>query len=250
MISTSYSYNEADLFPAYAIRQCNEYAKLGLMGVTFLYSSGDGGVAGDGGVCLNTDGAVEYLSNHLKSQTHLIAGSQSTEGKMFNPSFPGTCPYVTALGATQVSPGQSVWEHENVCEQVIYSGGGLSNYFGMSAYQMTAVEGYLAPYPISYPKDVYDTTRVCFRTLSSRNVADSFISQSRAFPDISANGANYVAAVDGAFIFMYGTSASSPVVGAILTMVNDVRIARGKSPIGFINPAVSPTLHFICSDCR
>ncbi|OAX30875.1 hypothetical protein K503DRAFT_806617 [Rhizopogon vinicolor AM-OR11-026] len=49
VISTSYTYNEADLSPAYAIRQCNEHAKLGLMGVTFLYSSGDGGVAGDGG---------------------------------------------------------------------------------------------------------------------------------------------------------------------------------------------------------
>ncbi|OJA13987.1 hypothetical protein AZE42_04597 [Rhizopogon vesiculosus] len=205
VISTSYAYNEADLSPAYAIRQCNEYAKLGLMGVTFLYSSGDSGVAGDGGVCLNAD------------------GSQSTDGKMFNPSFPGTCPYVTAVGATQVSPGQSVWEPENACEQVIYSGGGFSNYFGMPAYQRTAVEEYITAYPISYPKHVYNSTG------------------SRAFPDISANGANYVTAVDGAFIFIYGTSASSPVVGAILTMVNDARIARGKSPIGFINPAIYST---------
>lgn len=37
---------------------------------------------------------------------------------------------------------------------------------------------------------------------------------------------------------MYGTSASTPVVGAILTMVNDARLVHGKKPIGFINPAI------------
>ena len=56
VISTSYGYNEADLSPAYASRQCAEYAKLGLMGVTMLFSSGDNGVAGNGGLCLNPDG--------------------------------------------------------------------------------------------------------------------------------------------------------------------------------------------------
>lgn len=41
---------------AYATRQCGEYGKLGLMGTTVLYSSGDFGVAGEGGVCINPDG--------------------------------------------------------------------------------------------------------------------------------------------------------------------------------------------------
>ena len=61
---------------------------------------------------------------------------------------------------------------------------------------------------------------------------------SRGFPDLSANGANYVIAIDGNFSLVYGTSASSPVVGALLTMVNDARITVGKSPIGFINPTI------------
>ncbi len=56
IISTSYASDEADLTPFYAIRQCNEYGKLGLMGVTILYSSGDHGVAGNNGVCLNPNG--------------------------------------------------------------------------------------------------------------------------------------------------------------------------------------------------
>ena len=42
--------------PFYVTRQCNEYGKLGLMGVTILYSSGDNGVAGNQARCLAADG--------------------------------------------------------------------------------------------------------------------------------------------------------------------------------------------------
>ena len=48
------------------------------------------------------------------------------------------------------------------------------------------------------------------------------------------HSANYVVAVDGTFTLIYGTSASAPVVGAIITLINDARIALGnlKGPIG------------------
>jgi tripeptidyl-peptidase I len=60
----------------------------------------------------------------------------------------------------------------------------------------------------------------------------------RGFPDIAANGANYVVAVDGTFELVYGTSCSSPVVGSMITLINDARIAQGKAPVGFINPVL------------
>lgn len=44
--------------------------------------------------------------------------------------------------------------------------------------------------------------------------------------------ANYAVALEGNFTLVYGTSASSPVVGSIITMINDARIAKGKSPVG------------------
>lgn len=44
--------------------------------------------------------------------------------------------------------------------------------------------------------------------------------------------------IDGEFDLVFGTSASSPVVGAIITAINDARIHAGKSPVGFINPTV------------
>ncbi|KAJ6622436.1 Pro-kumamolisin, activation domain-containing protein [Mycena sp. CBHHK59/15] len=138
--------------------------ELGLMGVTFLYSSGDNGVAGNSALCLNAD------------------GSQSTSGTRFNPTFPGSCPYITSVGATQVLPGHTVLNPESACASVIYSGGGFSNYFAIPDYQKTQVQGQ--------------------------------------------------------FYLVFGTSASAPVVGAILTLVNDARLNAGKSPIGFINPTI------------
>ncbi|KAJ7931201.1 subtilisin-like protein [Mycena leptocephala] len=205
VISTSYGYNEADLSPAYTARQCAEYAKLGLMGVTVVYSSGDNGVAGNSGLCLNPD------------------GSQTTSGKIFNPSFPSTCPFITAIGATQVNPGAKVTDPESACEQVIFSGGGFSNYFGMPDYQKGAVAGYIKANlnPGPYATNLYNASGT-----------------SRAYPDISANGANYIIAVDGQFGLVFGTSASAPVVGSMLTMINDARLALGKRPIGFINPTI------------
>lgn len=38
--------------------------------------------------------------------------------------------------------------------------------------------------------------------------------------------------IDGEFELVFGTSASSPVVGSLITLVNDARIAAGKSPVG------------------
>ena len=58
VISTSYALAEADVTPFYATRQCSEYGKLGLLGGTILYSSGDQGVAGNEGFCLNSDGKL------------------------------------------------------------------------------------------------------------------------------------------------------------------------------------------------
>ncbi|KAH7925917.1 hypothetical protein BV22DRAFT_1010230 [Leucogyrophana mollusca] len=202
VISSSYGYNEADLSAKYATRQCVEYGKLGLMGVTVISGTGDSGVEGNGDMCLNPD------------------GSQSATGTGFNPTFPGVCPFVTAVGATQIRPNASILEPEIACQDHIYSGGGFSNYFAIPDYQKAAVTGYLKNYTPNYPAGTFNT------------------SGSRAYPDLSANGAHYAVAIDGQMTPAFGTSASAPVVGAILALVNDARIALGKKPIGFINPTI------------
>lgn len=204
VISTSYAYNEADLTAFYEMRQCNEYMKLGLQGTTFFYSSGDYGVAGNGGQCIAANGSY----------------NDGTSGR-FNPSFPGTCPYITSVGATQIKPGASVTQPEEACETVIFSGGGFSNVFPLPSYQAAAVKSFFANHPPPYTSAQYNNSQ-----------------QTRGFPDISANGANYVIAVDGTFSLVYGTSASSPVAASIFTLVNEARLAIGKSSVGFINPVL------------
>ncbi|KAI0044218.1 subtilisin-like protein [Auriscalpium vulgare] len=203
VVSVSYGQDEWTVTPAYANRQCTEYAKLGMLGTTVLYSSGDDGVAGGGGVCIGPDG------------TGIVNGTR------FAPSFPVTCPYVTAVGATQINPNSTVHDPESACEQVIFSGGGFSDIFPMPAYQAKAVSSYLKKHTPSYTAEQYNNS-----------------GSARAIPDLSANGANYVVALEGGFEQVFGTSASSPVVGSIFTLINDARIALGKKPVGFINPAI------------
>ena len=101
----------------YQKRQCNEYMKLGLQGVSLVFSSGDAGVASNWG-CLK-------------------------EGKgqqVFNPNFPSSCPYVTSVGATTLT-GSAIKDAERAVTQ-FPSGGGFSNYFDRPSYQADAVKSF------------------------------------------------------------------------------------------------------------
>jgi len=54
-----------------------------------------------------------------------------------------SCPYVTAVGATKVYPGRTVFEPESVAfdSQLDFaSGGGFSNVYLAPSYQKSAVE--------------------------------------------------------------------------------------------------------------
>lgn len=205
VISTSYGFNEADLTPAYEQRQCAEYMKLGLAGTTILYSSGDSGVAGNGGECIDpTTGQFNDGSSG-----------------MFAPSFPGGCPFVTSVGATQINPGSTVDDPESACAQVIFSGGGFSNVFDMPDYQADAVATWFTDFPTDYTSSQFNNSGLA-----------------RGFPDVAANGANYVVVIDAEGFLVFGTSASSPVFGSVITLINEQRLAAGKSPVGFLNPTL------------
>ncbi|KAF9000061.1 peptidase S8/S53 domain-containing protein [Cyathus striatus] len=78
--------------------------QLGMMGTSVLYSSGDDGIAGGG-------------------------DQPEVGGMKFSLSFPVMCPFMTAVGATQINPRSTVNNPEGSYEQMIFSGGGFSNYF-------------------------------------------------------------------------------------------------------------------------
>lgn len=93
-------------------------------------------------------------------------GQETPTGVRFNPEFPASCPFVTAVGATQVNPGSSVFEPESACEQVIFSGGGFSNIFPMPDYQKTAVSHFLESHPPPYTAAQYNNSgavKTCLR---------------------------------------------------------------------------------------
>jgi tripeptidyl-peptidase-1 len=133
---------------------------------------------------------------------------------------------VTSVGATQVKHDYSITptvpSPEAACETVIYSGGGFSNNFPLPAYQADAVAFYFQHHtPDKYNSTIYNDSQAA-----------------RGYPDVSANGANYVIGVDGTLSLVYGTSASSPVFGSVVTMLNNARLKQGKGPIGFLNPTL------------
>ncbi|KAG6841456.1 hypothetical protein C0991_010881 [Blastosporella zonata] len=170
----------------YAVKVCNLFAQLGSIGTTAFFSSGDEGVGG--GNCLTNDGTSKTL---------------------FQPAFPASCPYVTAVGGTtKVSPEVAV----------SFSGGGFSRYFAQPSYQTSAVSTFLTSLGSTY-SGLYNAT-------------------GRAYPDVSAQGSAFRVIVSGAVNSVSGTSASSPTVAGIFSLLNDVRLAAGKPSLGFVNPLI------------
>jgi len=88
VISVSYGLGENAFSYFYENRQCQEYMKLGLQGVSVIYSSGDSGVS-NRGECIYPSS----ITNSTEIDEYPGA---------FSPSFPAACPYITSVGATQV----------------------------------------------------------------------------------------------------------------------------------------------------
>lgn len=61
----------------------------------------------------------------------------------------------------------------------------------------------------------------------------------RGYPDVSALGGEgnpYCIIVGGSFTGVAGTSAACPVFAATVAKLNELRLAKGGAPLGFLNP--------------
>ncbi|KAK8079652.1 hypothetical protein PG997_007470 [Apiospora hydei] len=96
------------------------------------------------------------------------------------------------------------------------SGGGFSNYFEAPKYQKQVTEAYV--------KSLNGT----FDGLYNK--------KGRGYPDISAQGMYFAYFYNGTEGTISGTSASCPLTGGIISLLNDARIASGMPPMGFLNP--------------
>ncbi len=78
-----------------------------------------------------------------------------------------------------------------------------------------------------------------FSNLSTAQTPSSgFNPNGRGYPDVSMIGVWYQIFNQGSLTSLFGTSASSPVFAALLTLTNTARAKLGKGPVGFINPTL------------
>ena len=126
-------------------------------------SSGDSGVGfgGGPGECLTPEGTLSF---------------DPPPNSSFISAFPPSCPYVTSVGATQVTAGNSVchpWPLFRAPNpmltyaQQIYdpetatttfpSGGGFSNTFPLPSFQRAAVNNYITDFAPPYGPNIYSS---------------------------------------------------------------------------------------------
>ncbi|KAH9160013.1 subtilisin-like protein [Lactarius sanguifluus] len=181
-ISISYGIVEHLLSREYKINVCRQFAILGVRGVSVLVASGNEGI-GDG-TCVRDDGNVR-----------------------FEPTFPGTCPYVTVVGGT------TDYEPEVAAE---LSGGGFSDCFKRPPYQEEAVSTFLQDLGNRY-QGLYNAS-------------------GRGIPDIAAQAIRLPIFLNGNERKVSGTSGAAPIVAGIISLLNDWLILTGQRPLGFLNP--------------
>ncbi|KAJ5947643.1 hypothetical protein N7466_000658 [Penicillium verhagenii] len=189
VISNSYGDDEQTVPEKYAKSVCNLIGLNTLRGLTIIHSSGDEGV---GSACQAVDGTTPQ----------------------FNPIFPATCPYVTAVGGTAAVSPEVAWNA---------SSGGFSNIFDRAWYQDSAVATYLADHVTKETKEYYS------------KYADF---EGRGFPDVSAHSLYpyYEVVYAGEYSLSGGTSAAAPTFAGIIGLLNDARLRAGKPVLGFLNP--------------
>ncbi|KAJ7859994.1 family S53 protease [Mycena olivaceomarginata] len=175
---------ESVVSPAMGISLCNAYAQLAARGVSYIVQTGIWGVGGTPfGLC-----------------------------KPFDPPFPVSCPFVTAIGGT-------FFDNDEPEETGAFiSGGGFSTFFGRPRYQDAAVSAYLQA--------------------TNNAQATAFNVSGRAVPDVSAIAQiSYIsdsAIIDGAS----ATEFSADIFASIISLFTNERIAAGKPGLGLLNALI------------
>ena len=194
---------------AYVNRTNNELLRLAARGITIVVSSGDAGSPG-------------RTSEDCSNGVHAI--------------FPGSSPWVTAVGATSLRNPTPLKDGPPFCdthtcmgggeEGMCYlngpggcfwtGGGGISNATQTPWYQTKQVAAYVddhtVPKPHLYRKD------------------------GRGYPDVALMAHNYFVMIGGVVSAVDGTSASAPAFASMVARLNSELLARGRPLLGFVTP--------------
>jgi len=189
--------------------------KIGLRGITLLSASGDDGAFGP------TD--------------------QQCTQTTFSPTFPSSSPFVTTVGATQIydavddlvnpppvcSSSLFWWCASGGTEQAVSygftefaSGGGFSNISLQPSWQKIPVIAFLNS------------------TTGKQTPVSYFNPKGRAYPDLSALGAQVLIWNNNQDQSVYGTSASTSIVAGIISLLNDYSIKKTGKTLGPLNQLI------------
>ncbi len=195
VVSISYGADEKDFTASQFQAMCNSAAKLAALGTTVSISSGDAGVDGNG-----------------QQSGDFCLG---TAASPFVVTYPGGCPFLSVVGATQfVGSGAAI--SESMVDQ-FYSGAGASNYANIPGFQASEVQS-------------YDRQLNIVQTPPG-----SYNKKGRRFPDLAACGFNYAIVVNQTDYLVGGTSASAPTISSVFGLLNNALRTRGKPTLGFAN---------------
>jgi kumamolisin len=152
--------------------------------------------------------SIMLSSGDYGSRGYPVGGAANCKNKKLNPSWFATSPEVTAVGGTHLTfnkgkPVEVAWSLDKSDSRLISSGGGVSGIFKAPDYQ---------------------------KTLGFKG---------RAVPDISADGdpnTGTLLVLNGKTYQFGGTSLSAPIMAGLTALINADRYAKGKEPLGLLNP--------------
>lgn len=195
----------------YVERSNTEFMKLAARGITLVVAAGDAGSPGRTNEVCNQNGGM-------------------------SPIFPGSSQWVTSVGATYLVADDKHYDYPSkVCKEYVScangtieqgvtynytgwtSGAGFDKWTNRPHWQHNVVERYLHS-GVELPDGKH------------------WNRHGRAYPDVSAIGHNCLTYEDHAWIPADGTSCSSPIFAAVLTVLNNHQLKNGKPLIGYANP--------------
>ncbi|KAI9437287.1 subtilisin-like protein [Lactarius indigo] len=125
----------------------------------------------------------------------------------FVTEFPASCPWVTSVGGTTgYNPEVAMY----------MSGGGFSNLFPRPLYQNAVVPPFVESLGTAY--------------------AGFYNPVGRGIPDVSAQSFRFLFCRSAGLHVLSGTSAATPTVAGIVSLLHDYLISTGRGRLGFLNP--------------
>jgi tripeptidyl-peptidase-1 len=185
------------------------FKMMGLRGITVLGASGDGG--------------PHWSFGPFSKREPIGAALNKVGCGQMSPLFPANSPYILAVGGItwkDNDPTQpAAWTVHEGC-----TGGGFSNEFSAPAFMAEAVAGYIKG----------------AATIPGMAPASQYNASGRAYPDVAAFMDGVPLCFNGqcSRSICGGTSASTPTMAGILSLINDVRINKGLPSLGFVVPKI------------